>query len=63
MDNGHEVFTLIEAAAYLRIDRRTLSRMIKAKKIKSIKVGGQHRFHKVYLEKFMGVSAQKASNV
>lgn len=60
MDNGHEVFTASEAADYLRIHKRTLARLIKARKIKGVKVGGRLRFHRVMLEKFMGVPAQKA---
>lgn len=63
MDNGHEVFTPQEAADYLRIHTRTLRRLVKARKIKGVKVGGQFRFHRVMLEKFMGVPAQKGNNV
>lgn len=59
MDSGHEVLTAQEAADYLRIHKRTLARLLKARKIKAVKVGGQLRFHRVMLEKFMGVPRQE----
>ena len=41
--NDLKFLTLVEAAEILRVSRRTLLRMIKQKKIPSLKVGGQWR--------------------
>ena len=41
--NDLKFLTLVEAAEILRVSKRTLLRMIKQKKIPSLKVGGQWR--------------------
>jgi excisionase family DNA binding protein len=50
-----DVFTVDEAAAYLRISRRTLYRLAESRRLPARKVGGQWRFHRLVLEKYLGV--------
>jgi excisionase family DNA binding protein len=52
---GPDVFTVDEAAAYLRISRRTIYRLAESRRLPARKVGGQWRFHRLVLEKYLGV--------
>lgn len=56
-----DILTLKEATTYLKLrNSQTLARLAIAKRVPGKKIGKQWRFHRAALEKFMGVSAQKA---
>ena len=47
---GHELLTTEEAAAYLRLHPRTISRLIKQGELPGVKVGRQWRVRRADLE-------------
>ncbi|ADU51839.1 DNA binding domain protein, excisionase family [Thermaerobacter marianensis DSM 12885] len=48
-----EVMTVSEAAAYLRVDERTVRRLLREGRLPGRKVGRQWRLHKVALDRFL----------
>lgn len=46
-----EIFTIEEAARYLKMSKDTVRRLIRQKKLKAYKVGGQYRIRKADLER------------
>ena len=48
-----EILTADEAAAYLKIERHSLYRLAKDKKIKCVKIGNRYRFLKRDIEAFV----------
>jgi excisionase family DNA binding protein len=51
-----EILTANEAADYLKVNVRTIYRLIKARKIPGRKVGGSWRFRKDILDKWLADS-------
>jgi excisionase family DNA binding protein len=54
----HEILTVSETAALLRISRRTLFRLIAAREIPAFKVGGRWRFKRDFLLKIIEQGAE-----
>lgn len=48
-----EILTLQEIAEYLKVDKRTVYRMVKSKKLPAFKVGNQWRFSKTDIFKWI----------
>ena len=61
--NDLKFLTLVETAEILRISRRTLLRMIKQKKIPSLKVGGQWRVLERRLTKWTEQNQNRRSQI
>jgi excisionase family DNA binding protein len=54
----HEILTVSETAALLRISRRTLFRLIAAREIPAFKVGGRWRFKRDFLLRIIEMGAE-----
>ena len=61
--NDLKFLTLVEAAEILRVSKRTLLRMIKQKKIPSLKVGGQWRILERRLTKWTEQNQNRTSQI
>lgn len=48
-----ELLTLHEVAKKLRISYRTAYRLVKRGELKAVKIGGQYRFPKSYIEEIL----------
>lgn len=49
-----DVLTVIEVAEYLRTSIKTVRELIKAKKLKAVKVGKEYRILRSEVERFLG---------
>ena len=54
----HEILTLNEAAALLRVSRRTMFRLLEKKEIPAFKVRGHWRFNRDFLLKIIEQGAE-----
>lgn len=54
-----DVLTVIEVAEYLRTSIKTVRELIKAKKLKAVKVGKEYRILRSELERFLGQEETK----
>lgn len=61
--NDLKFLTLVETAEILRVSKRTLLRMIKQKKIPSLKVGGQWRILEQQLTKWTEQNQNRTSQI
>lgn len=61
--NDLKFLTLVETAEILRVSKRTLLRMIKQKKIPSLKVGGQWRILERRLTKWTEQNQNRISQI
>lgn len=61
--NDLKFLTLVETAEILRVSKRTLLRMIKQKKIPSLKVGGQWRILERRLIKWTEQNQNRTSQI
>ena len=61
--NDLKFLTLVETAEILRVSKRTLLRMIKQKKIPSLKVGGQWRILERQLTKWAEQNQNRTSQI
>lgn len=61
--NDLKFLTLVETAEILRVSKRTLLRMIKQKKIPSLKVGGQWRILERRLTKWTEENQNRRSQI
>ena len=59
MVNKEEVLTAEEVAEYLRIHPYTLRRLARAGKLPGFKIGGQWRFNKEEMQKWMTKGKKK----
>ncbi len=50
---GEELLTTGEAASYLKVNRRTIYRLLRARKIPALRVGGQWRFRRRDLDEWL----------
>lgn len=48
-----EILTIYELAIYLRVHQTTIYRLIKQGKIKSFRVGSNHRFKRTEIDRWM----------
>ncbi|HEY8394944.1 MAG TPA: helix-turn-helix domain-containing protein [Thermaerobacter sp.] len=55
-----EVMTVAEAAAYLRVDERTVRRLLRAGRLPGRKVGREWRLHKAALDRFLAGEEDEA---
>jgi len=56
---GQEYFTKAEAAEYTRISRATIDRLMKAGKVRFVKVGKKVVFRRLDLDRFMAARVVK----
>ncbi len=61
--NDLKFLTLVETVEILRVSKRTLLRMIKQKKIPSLKVGGQWRILERRLTKWTEQNQNRTSQI
>lgn len=54
MEEHDEWLSIDEVAAQLRVDRRTIARLIKAEQLQASKVGWQWRIKRSELERYLG---------
>lgn len=57
------IFTIDEAAEFLKVSRHTIRNLVRAKKIPGGKIGGQWRLRKEDLEKFLQTQYQTSDAV
>lgn len=50
-----EILTTSEATKYLKIDKRTLFKMVREGKVRAMKVGNSFRFKKIDLEEDLSI--------
>ena len=58
-----EIFTLDEVAAYLKVGKRTIYRLVSEKKIPAFKVGGAWRFTRADIDQWIREQARRPSKV
>jgi excisionase family DNA binding protein len=51
--NGPALLTLSEAAAYLRVHRRTMTRLLQERQVPGVKIGRQWRVRKADLDAYL----------
>ena len=50
---GEDILTAREVAVYLKVNRRTVYRLLKARKIPAFRIGGQWRFKRSELDRWL----------
>lgn len=55
-----EIFTLDEVAAYLKVGKRTIYRLVAEKKIPAFKVGGAWRFTRADIDQWIREQAKRS---
>jgi len=58
-DDTCEIFTLDDVATFLKVGKRTIYRLVAAKKIPAFKVGGTWRFSRVDIEQWIKLQSQE----
>lgn len=54
-----EILTTSEATKYLKVDKRTLFKMVREGKVRAMKIGNAFRFKKTDLEEDLMINANK----
>jgi excisionase family DNA binding protein len=54
-----EILTTSEATKYLKVDKRTLFKMVREGKVRAMKVGNAFRFKKIDLEEDLMINANE----
>ena len=58
--NGHALLTLAEAATYLRVHPRTMTRLLQTRLVPGVKIGRQWRVRKADLDAYFTAAASTA---
>ena len=59
--NGHALLTLAEAATYLRVHPRTMTRLLQTQLVPGVKIGRQWRVRKADLDAYFTAAASVAA--
>jgi excisionase family DNA binding protein len=59
---GQELLTLAEAAAYLRVHRRTMTRLLRQGVVPGVKIGRQWRVRKADLEALLARTSEASGS-
>ena len=59
--NGHALLTLAEAATYLRVHPRTMTRLLQTRLVPGVKIGRQWRVRKADLDAYFTAAASVAA--
>ena len=57
IQNGHALLTLAEAADYLRVHPRTMTRLLQERQVPGVKIGRQWRVRQADLEAYFTAAA------
>jgi excisionase family DNA binding protein len=59
--DGHALLTLVEAAAYLRVHPRTMSRLLQQRLVPGVRIGRQWRVRKTDLDAYFTAAMRNDS--
>jgi excisionase family DNA binding protein len=59
--NGHALLTLAEAATYLRVHPRTMSRLLQERQVPGVKIGRQWRVRRADLDAYFTAATSTAT--